>query len=195
MEIYPGNSHQERKAQTQQQPEERKKLDKVITGTVKTRKKSAFQQAVEDNASKAKQYILHDVIIPTIKNAITKTVEVLVWGDDRRSKQNGAKVSYGSFYDSRYASSTTQSRPEPRASFNYDDIIFNTRGEAEYVRSQLDDIMATYGMVRIADLYDLVGLSCDYTHNNYGWTNIRNAEIRPTRDGYLLAMPRAIPLK
>lgn len=191
MEIYPGNSHQERKGQ--QQPEERKKLDKVISGTVKTRKKSAFQQAVSDNARKAKQYILHDVIIPTIKNAITKTVEVLVWGEDRRTKQSGAKVSYGSYYDSRY--DRPASRPEPRTSFNYDDIIFDTRGEAEYVRSQLDDVMATYGMVRVADLYDLVGLSCDYTHNNYGWTNIRNAEIRPTRDGYLLAMPRAIPLK
>ena len=191
MEIYPGNSHQERKAP--QQPEERKKLDKVISGTVKTRKKSPFQQVVSDNANKAKQYILHDVIIPTIKNAITKTVEVLVWGDDRRPKQNGSKVSYASYYDSRY--DRPQPRPEPRTSFNYDDIIFDTRGEAEYVRSQLDDVMATYGMVRVADLYDLVGLSCDYTHNNYGWTNIRNAEIRPTRDGYLLAMPRAIPLK
>ena len=192
MEVYPGNSHKERKEQVQQ--EERKKLDKVISGNVKTRKKNAFQQAVSDNASKAKQYILHDVIIPTIKNAITKTVEVLVWGDDRRSKSAGSKVSYGSYYNDRF--NQQQSRPEPRTNgFNYDDIIFDTRGEAEYVRSQLDDVMATYGMVRVSDLYDLVGLTCDYTYNNYGWTNIRNAEIRPTRDGYLLAMPRAIPLK
>ena len=44
-------------------------------------------------------------------------------------------------------------------------------------------------------MYDLVGITGQYTDNNYGWTNLRNAEPVRTRDGYMLKLPRAIPLK
>ena len=54
--------------------------------------------------------------------------------------------------------------------------------------------MEEYGTVRVADLYDLVGVTGQYTDNNYGWTNIRNAEIVRVRDGYKIKMPRALPL-
>ena len=50
-------------------------------------------------------------------------------------------------------------------------------------------------MVSVMDLYDLVGITGQYTDNKYGWTNLRNAEPVRTRDGYMLKLPRAIPLK
>ena len=58
----------------------------------------------------------------------------------------------------------------------------------------MDEIMEEYHIVRVADLYDLVGVTGDYTDNNYGWTNIRNAKIVRVRDGYKIDMPRALPL-
>ena len=54
--------------------------------------------------------------------------------------------------------------------------------------------MDTYGLVRVADLKDLVGISDNYTDNKYGWTNIRNAEIVRVRDGYMIKMPKAVPI-
>ena len=51
-----------------------------------------------------------------------------------------------------------------------------------------------YGTVSVADLYDLVGISGNYTDNKYGWTNIRNAEPIRVRDGYMLKLPKALPL-
>ena len=60
--------------------------------------------------------------------------------------------------------------------------------------SRMDELMDTYGLVRVADLYDLVGITGNYTDNKYGWTNIRNAEIVRVRDGYMIKMPRAVPI-
>ena len=45
------------------------------------------------------------------------------------------------------------------------------------------------------DLYDLVGISGQYTDNKYGWVNIKNAEpVRTIGGGYMLKLPKAIPL-
>ena len=79
-------------------------------------------------------------------------------------------------------------------SYSYDDIILSTRGEAEDVLSRMDELIETYGLVRVADLYDLVGITGNYTDNKYGWMNIRNAEIMRVRDGYMIKMPRAVPI-
>ena len=59
----------------------------------------------------------------------------------------------------------------------------------------MDELIETYGFVSVADLYDLVGKRCNYTDNNYGWTNIRNANIvRVSGGDYMIKMPKARPL-
>ena len=72
--------------------------------------------------------------------------------------------------------------------------MLETRGEAEDVLSRMDELIDTYGVVSVADLYDLVGISCNYTDNKYGWTNLRNAEPVRVRDGYMLKLPKALPI-
>ena len=78
---------------------------------------------------------------------------------------------------------------------NKDDIILESRVEAEDVISRMKEIIETYGFVRVTDLYYLVGITGDYTDNKYGWTNIRDAEPVRVRDGYMLKLPKAVPLK
>ena len=59
----------------------------------------------------------------------------------------------------------------------------------------MDELIETYGMVSVMDLYDLVGVSGNYTDNKYGWVNIKNAEpVRTMGGGYMLKLPKAIPL-
>ena len=72
--------------------------------------------------------------------------------------------------------------------------MFESRGEAEEVLTRMDELLSTYGVVSIADLYDLAGLTCPYTANNYGWTDIHTAQIVRIRDGYVINMPRVMPL-
>ena len=59
----------------------------------------------------------------------------------------------------------------------------------------MDELIDAYGFVTVADLYDLVGVTGNYTDNKYGWTSIRNAEpVRARGGGYILKLPRAIPI-
>lgn len=78
--------------------------------------------------------------------------------------------------------------------YDYDDIILESRGEAEDVLERMDELIATYQLVSVADFYDLVGVSGNYTDNKYGWTDIRNASVIRVRDGYMIKLPKALPL-
>lgn len=74
------------------------------------------------------------------------------------------------------------------------DIVLESREEAEEVLSRMDDLMATYGNVSIADMYDLVGIGGNYTDNRYGWTNTRDVRIVRVPEGYKIRLPKPVKL-
>ena len=199
MEDYKPNSHRFKEDQ-KSQPEERKKLEKVVTGTVKTKKKSETSKLADifiaEDASNVKNYILMDVLVPAIKKAISDIVrdgiDMILYGESsgkRRSGGNAGRVSYSGYYNNR-DERRTETTSRTRAGYSPDDIVLETRGEAEEVLSRMDELIDLYGSVSVADLYDLIGKTGAYTDNKYGWTNIRNAEPVRVRDGYLLKLPK-----
>ena len=154
---------------------------------------------ISEDISNVKNYILMDVIVPAIKKAIydlvVGTLDMSLYGGrgSNSKRPTADKISYDyngvSRRDNRSFNNT-----KTNSGYSYDDIILDTRGEAEAVLMRLDEIMEEYPFVRVADLYDLVGITGNYTDNNYGWTNIRNAEVVRVRDGEKIKMPRALPL-
>ena len=201
MNDYKPNSNRSKAEKTKNNEH---KVEKIVTGKVKTRKKSGFDkfksEIISDDAKNIKSYIFGEVLIPNIKRVIsdmvTDGIDILLYGEsrkgERRSPVNRVSYNYRSCYNDGYNS--TRQRGSIYTSYSYDDIILNTRGEAEDVLARMDELMDTYGLVRVADLYDLVGITGNYTDNKYGWTNIRNAEIVRVRDGYMIKMPRAVPI-
>lgn len=209
MEEYKSNSYRSKEIQKNEINENNKtpdrKIEKVVTGVVKTKKKSKISQAMDnfisEDAKNVKSYVFGEVLIPAIKKAIsdivTDGIDIILYGEARgRNKRSTAdRVSYRSYYDDRGGRNRMNERQAIMAgSYSYDDIILSTRGEAEDVLSRMDELIETYGLVRVADLYDLVGITGNYTDNKYGWMNIRNAEIIRVRDGYMIKMPRAVPI-
>lgn len=199
MDDYKPNSHRFKEEQ-KAQPEERKKLEKVVTGTVKTKKKSETSKIADifiaEDASNVKNYILMDVLVPAIKKAISDIVrdgiDMILYGESggkRKPHTNSSYVSYSSYSDRR-DDRRRDTAPRTRGGYNPDDIILESRAEAEDVLMRLDELLDQYGSVSVADLYDLIGKTCEYTDNKYGWTNLRNAEPVRVRDGYLLKLPR-----
>ena len=180
---------------------EENKLEKIVKGPVITRKKTGFDKLksdfISDDAKNIKSYVFGEVLIPAIKKAIsdivTDGISILLYGESRGNNRRSTadRVSYRSYYDNNYDCRSSIVRS---SNYSYDDIILNSRGEAEDVLVRMDELMETYGLVRVADLYDLVGITGNYTDNKYGWTNIRNAEIVRVRDGYMIKMPRAVPI-
>jgi hypothetical protein len=201
MEEYKPNSHKYKEDQNRSSPE--KKVEKVIAGTVKSKKKSEIRKFtdvfISEDIDNVKSYILLDVLIPAIKKAIsdivTNGIDMILYGETGKTKSNStaSKVSYRSYYDGRNGR-RDYSAIRTKISYNYDDIIFDNRGEAEDVLSRMDELISTYGLVSVADLYDLVGVTGNYTDNKYGWTNIRSASVIRVRDGYMLKLPKALPL-
>lgn len=210
MEIqdYPPNSHKYKEEQKRlaEQKNEKRVTEKVVTGTVKRKKKGLFDKfmgnIISEDAPSVKSYIFGDVLIPAIKKAIsdivTDGIDIILYGESKRGRGRSTadRVSYRNYYDggSYNGPQMNERRSLMAGQYSYDDIILPTRGEAEDVLARMDELMDTYGLVRVADLYDLVGITGNYTDNKYGWTNITRAEIIRTRDGFMIKMPRAVPI-
>jgi hypothetical protein len=79
--------------------------------------------------------------------------------------------------------------------YDYDKIIIESRTDAEAVLAQLDDLISQYGRAAVADLYTMVGVTHNFTDNDYGWFNISEARVAPAiGGGYYLRLPAAEPL-
>lgn len=203
MEEFKSNSHKSKETQNEPIPE--KKVEKVVSGTVKSKKKSDIRKFtdvfISEDIDTVKSYIVMDVLVPAVKKAVsdivTNGIDMILYGESGGNTKRTAssKVSYRSYYDKVNRPNTHPLPARTRNGYEYEDIVLDNRGEAEEVIRCMDELMETYGVVSVADLYDLVGISGPYTNNNYGWTDIRNASVVRVRDGYMIKMPRTMPLK
>ena len=201
---YKPNSHKYKAEQAAKQNEQhKKKIEKVVSGTAKTKKKSEMSKFkdifISEDVSNVKSYVLLDVLIPAMKKTlldiVTTGADMILYGDERGSRQRAPseRVSYRRCYDQRDDRSIDRVRT--RTGYSYDDIILTNRGEAEEVLSRMDELIDQYGVVSVGDLYDLVGITGTYTDQKYGWTNIRTAKPQRLRDGgYMLMLPKALPI-
>lgn len=203
MTEYKSNSHSSKKMEASN-TEREKKIEKVVTGSVKTRDNKGRKFAdifISEDASNVKSYIIMDVLVPAIKKAVsdivTDGISMILYGGtggNRSKGSSGNKVSYTRYYDDR-RDDRREDRYVSRNRFDYEDIVFDSRGEAEAVRKQMLDVIDRYGYVTVADMYDMAGITPPYTSNNYGWVSIRNAEAVRVRDGgYVLRLPKAVPI-
>ena len=200
-EEYLPNSHRYKEGQKESLPE-KKRVEKGIHGKVKVRPKSGLHKLtdvfISEDAANVKSYIVMDVLVPAVKKAISDIVrdgiDMILYGESKgRSSSSSSYVSYRDY--SRRDEDRFRDRDRDRRGYNHDDIVLESRGEAEEVITRMDELIETYGVVSVADLYDLVGKTCEYTDNKYGWTNVRNAEPIRVRDGWMLRLPKALPLK
>ena len=179
--------------------EQRKKQEKVVQGKVRRKKKSEVRKwkdiFISEDVEDVKSYIIMDVIVPTIKNTILDTVSMCLFGDTAKRSRNHNTVSYNRDYSSASRSGRTNRRNATSSRYDFDDIIFDSRGEAEDVLDHMGEIMDAYnGVVTVADFYALAGVTGTWTDDNYGWTNLSRDTVQRTRDGFIINLPKAIPV-
>lgn len=178
-----------------------KRVRKVATGTRKEAgiwKKFAnviFADSLED----AGKTIFYDLVVPTVKKMLLSSFETMLYGgySNRSYRDDRSRVytDYRNQYDGR-----PSQRDRDRYSYNTRDmydvgtVTVPTRGEAELVIDQLVEIINQYGAARVADLCEAIDIPSSPTDNNYGWKDLRNAHISPGPDGFVIRLPRAIPL-
>lgn len=203
---YPSNSYKAKSEQKNAEKEtiEKKKVEKVITGSAKTKKNELRKLTdvfISEDVKNVKEYVFMDVLIPAIKKAIvdivTDGVNMIFYGGNAHrggSGSSASKISYNRYYDRKDERRPNDSH-RTLSGYSYDDVTLESRAEAEEVLTRMSELIDTYGEVSVADLYDLVGVTCEYTDNRYGWTSVSSAKVVRTRDGrYLIDLPKALPL-
>lgn len=197
---YPSNSFKSK--EEGESKDDRHIVKSVVKGNVQQGRKGIPQLIRETftpgDISDVKTYIIQDVIVPSIKTALSDVIkngsDILLFGESRnhRSDVPAARVSYGRYYedksrrDTRRIEDTTRRPP-----LDYNNISFDRKEDAEIVLSTMDDMIATYDVVRVSEFYDLCGITPEFTDNKWGWTNIVTAKIVYDRGKYYIRMPKA----
>lgn len=202
----PPNSHKHREEEAF-----KPKVQRVVNSEIKTRRRSLSRRFsdifFDQDAGDIKSYLFIEVFVPAIKNLILDIVNqglgMKFYGSGRAytNRSNGGntqKTPYGSFFRPQASqnNSPSKSRVEySRVSHDFDDIILETKGEAEQVIDILNEEISQYGQATVADLYDAVGKTSKFTDNSFGWFDLKSARPVRVRDGYLLDLPRPVSLK
>lgn len=192
-----------------------KKVERVVAGNVVRRKKPLGKRFTETfvggDAKGVLHYVVMDVLVPAAKDmaadAVSQGIERMLFGEARSaSRRTGIRpgVVPGHVSYNRYAPSSSrgsireEQRPSisrrARSSHDFDEIILATRVEAEEVIDRLFDLISRYETASVADLYELVGITGNYTDEKWGWVDIRGAAVARVRNGYLLDLPKPEPL-
>lgn len=204
MEIpdYPSNKG------TDEPPE--KNIKRVTTGDPIRKKKSLGKQFretfVAGDVKSAVRYGVFEVLLPAARDMIvevtTQGIEKLIFGDSRRGRGSTPPAAGPTGYVSynRYAMGNRQSGPQrtmsrrARSQHDFDEVILDSRVEAEEVIDKLYEVVSRYGSATVMDLYELVGLPSSHTDNKWGWTSLRGAGVSRAHGGYLLDLPEPQPL-
>lgn len=195
MDEYKSNSNKTKPA------EREKRVEKAVSGKVKRGEKSEWQKVwdlfIVEDAQSVWSTILKEVIVPGIKKVfidmVTNGLSMRLYGGTAKSSgaPNASRVSYSAYYND---GRSVRREDQPAGKLNYDNIVLESKGEAEEVLNQMFGCLEKYGNVSVVDLYDLLGIDGDYTETKYGWTNLQNAYVARDRDGYRLKLPKARPL-
>lgn len=218
MEDIRPNSHRYKES-LEASPKVKPKLQPIISqGKARTKKKNGLGKIagsiISEDAQNVKSYILLDVLVPSIKKAISDIVvngiDMLLYGESRHNKSsNAGRVSYRNYQDygsDRSSSSRTRDSRDTRERGDtrvgrgsvslFDNVIVDSRGEAEDILSRLGECLEQYNVVSVADLYDLANITTfPHTYHNYGWKSIASAKVVPVRDGYEIVMPPVESIK
>lgn len=202
MESLKPNSYKykEEMAVAESESKEREKLKPVVgSDQVVSTKKSLGRKFAEtflgENLKDVSKYLIWDVIIPGMKNAILDTMSMMFFGETSGRRSGGRRDSDRTSYSSYYRGTNRSSR-EKRERDRYDrdedrkvdyrNIVLKYRQDAEDVVDALYERIEKYGSASVADLLDLVGQMGQYTDNNWGWDRKQDIGIRRVERGFLI---------
>jgi len=208
---FPPNSEASKRVEA-----EKEHLEQITKGQARKRKKPLRKKFAEvfiaGSASTAIGYAVWEVLLPaakdTVVEVITQGVERLFFGDSRRRgatpPQAGPTgyVAYNRYSTgpmvasavNRMSSGQRALSRQARARHDFDEILLESRTDAEEVIDRLFELVSRYESATVADLYELVGLAASHTDHKWGWTDLRGAGVSRARDGFLLDLPEPIPL-
>lgn len=191
-----------------------KKLEPMDGVTVVARKKPLASKIAEtftgDDVGSVGDYVIFEVMLPAFKNLLFDVVSEgsrrMLFGSTGGGRSFASAARGGHTPYNRVAAKgsgviangapRTISRTA-RATHDFRELVFDSRGEAEVALERLRDALAEYQNVTIADMYESAGITADIQDHNWGWigNDLNQARVKPVSAGYLLDMPIPRELK
>lgn len=130
-----------------------------------------------------KRILSSDEMRNALSRIIADKMEEFLFGESLANNRRHSKVSHRSYYDSQKC-----------CEFDSKEVIFESRKAAYTVLNDMSEIIDKYGVVTIADFYDLCEV-CKVVNrsSSYGWTNVDWCEVARVRNGYIIKLPK--PMK
>lgn len=185
-----------------------KKIEKVISGAAKAKQKSGISKMTNvlfaEDIKSVIPFVIDEYVIPIFKKGVYETftamMDAMLYGKGGRPRNgnnssNSGKPSYQGYYDKQRDRERGVPASRNWSDYEADDIWLEDRGDAEAVLWKMRDYLNEYGTVSVAEAKQFAGLRYEYTDNKYGWTDLRSAYVTRIRDGHLIVLPRAVPLK
>lgn len=221
-EKFPDNSHRARENGDKPAdiaPVRQRKFDKVVTGKAVQRKKSLVKRFSETFFDGARiedvvEYVIKDIVVPAAKDLITDSVQMglhRTFHGDRlpppRHRRGGKSSRYDDGPYTPYGRTSRESarRREdprersahrPRTMHDWEDVVVNSRAEAEAVLDKMYEALEQYDQVTVLDLYDMCEMDSDFTQETWGWTDLGRAHVGRLRGGqYVIELPPPIELR
>lgn len=188
-------------------PDSQKAIQPVAKGEVQ--KKPFGQRFMEtlglSDGRTVGDYLMWDVTVPAMKelvnSLVTQGISVLLYGNAKPSnidRRGGvSRVSYGRYYEDRPRIETRDRgySYNSRAAFDFSDVTFKTRNEAEMVLSEMVEIVDVYGFVKVSEFLQLSNVpesQIHFTDHDMGWDRLGNVEVVPVRDRWGLTLRRPV---
>jgi hypothetical protein len=217
MQDFPANSAKVRARSENPRPDGPPERIVQVTSAEASRRKRGVGKHFKETfiggtARGAIDYVFTDVVVPTIRDLLFDSfqsgMERWVFGESRIRRgvrpptdrySNVGHVNYQGL------STTSSNRPpttnrmisnQSRVRQTFDEIVIPSRAEAEEVLDRMFEFLSRYGVVKVAELYAMVGIRSDHTDHTWGWTSLGGAKVARLRTGgFLLDLPEPESLR
>lgn len=205
MAEYPSNTLKDRnKAPAKAKPE----VKCVVSGKTKTVEATiwskVFRGIKPTGGQTVKGFVVDEVVIPLLQRALvegaTGAINYLVRGDayaDRKGQnKTGSYISYNKISSGSLSEKYNNYSAPRNPGSDIDNVWFESRIDAQRVLDEMNNIIANYDILTVNAFYDLVGQTSSINQNGekFGWSDLRNAYITASRGGWVIHLPRAMPV-
>ena len=209
MEQYPSNTLKERGKTQAQQQKPKPELKCVVNGKMKPVPKSIWSKVFvgikPTSGQTMKEFIFDEIVTPLIQRAVvegvTGAINFLVKGDayaDRKDAPRFGKtyINYNGISSGKPNNNSNYVYSGKNSGMDIENVWFESRVDGQRVLDEMNAAISQYDILTVNGFYDIIGRTSviDPSNERFGWSDLRNAYITASRGGWVLHLPRPMPI-
>lgn len=217
--TYPSNSEtSKQKTQATVKPEHVEPVVNTAPGKKVSKLEQVLPKSVVNFIKPKNPELLKQQLERSIKLVILDTLQSALLGNDAKTSgqnvfstffnsmsntwSNPGYTNYGATYNNQtrtYTYGTPTPPPAPQQSpdssvYRYTQLVYQSKIDADNVLRSLRETLMAYKTVSCFDLYEFSGVPANPLDRSYGWRDLSTADIALGGNGWIIRLPKALPL-